>query len=81
MSAALQQIINGYLKLGDVVALEKMKAHRQKLIFGVGTDGPFDRSSLLSMLHDEVALIDAGLKILTGPPTPLSTQHDGSAFT
>jgi hypothetical protein len=67
MLSALELIINGYIKLNDRAALERMKAHRQKLVAGVGDDGPFDRSSLLDTLNGEIALIDAGLEKLRSP--------------
>jgi hypothetical protein len=62
MLSALELIINGYIKLNDGAALARMKAHRQRLVAGVGDGGPFDRSPLLDTLNGEIALIDAGLE-------------------
>jgi hypothetical protein len=62
MLSALELIINGYIKLNDGAALARMKAHRQRVVAGVGDGGPFDRSALLDTLNDEIALIDAGLQ-------------------
>jgi hypothetical protein len=64
MSEALTQIVNAYVRLNNTAALEDLKAHRQKLIAGIGRDGPFNRSLLLDQLNDEVVLIDAGLQKL-----------------
>jgi hypothetical protein len=62
MLSALELIINGYIKLNDGAALARMKAHRQRLVAGVGDGGPFDRSPPLDTLNGEIALIDAGLE-------------------
>ena len=64
MSEALTQIVNAYVRLNNTAALEDLKAHRQKLIAGIGSDGPFNRSLLLDQLNDEVALIGAALQKL-----------------
>ena len=62
MSSAIEKIVNSYIKLNNVAALEEMKAHRQKLIEGMGDDGPFDRSLLLDQLNGEIARIDEELE-------------------
>jgi hypothetical protein len=61
MLSALELFINGYIKPDDGAALEKMKAHRQRLAVWA-TTAPLIGARLLDTLNGEVTLIDAELE-------------------
>ena len=62
MSHAMELIVEGYVKLSGRKALEDLKAHRRRLADELKSlNGPFDLSSSIKLLEDEIVVIDAGL--------------------
>ena len=65
MSEAIARIVGAYVKLRNLKVLEDMKAHRQRWISELkSVRGPFDSSSLINQLDDEMTVIEAGLTML-----------------
>lgn len=62
MSAAITQIVDGYVKLQDRRALEALQVHRRKLIITMQSlRGPFDAGKPIRQNQNELAIIEAGL--------------------
>jgi hypothetical protein len=63
MSEAMKLIVDGYVKLGARKELDDLKAHRYRLATELKSrrGGPFDLSSSIKQLDDEIAVIQAGL--------------------
>jgi hypothetical protein len=67
MSLAMEQIVDAYVRLKDRYALEKLRAHREKLIAnlnGLRSDLNFDSSLSLRSMAEDLAAIDAGFEQL-----------------
>jgi hypothetical protein len=67
MSLAMEQIVDVYVRLKDRYALEKLRAHREKLIAnlnGLRSDLNFDSSLSLRSMAEDLAAIDAGFEQL-----------------
>jgi hypothetical protein len=60
----MQRIISVYVELGNVRALEDMKAQRQKVIAGARGRTDFDFGLLLGVVDGEIALINDALEKL-----------------
>jgi hypothetical protein len=62
MSEAIQNIVDAYVKLGNVEALEELKSHRQSLVIALdGRNGEFRFDSLLEQIRGEIDRINSGL--------------------
>jgi hypothetical protein len=67
MSLAMEQIVDVYVRLEDRYALEKLRAHREKLtanLNGLRSDLNFDSSLSLRSMAEDIAAIDAGFERL-----------------
>jgi hypothetical protein len=67
MSLAMEQIVDVYVRLKDRYALEKLRAHREKLtanLNGLRSDSNFDSSLSLRSMAEDIAAIDAGFERL-----------------
>lgn len=74
MSEAMKSIVGSYVHLGDVNALQKMKAHRTKLLMNLKISGnvAVDYYSVTSDLESEIAIIEEALAALDPKPA----DHD-----
>jgi len=62
MSAAMTQIVDGYVKLKDRRPLEELHDHRHKLVSKLRSlEGAFDPASAIKQNQNELAIIEAGL--------------------
>jgi hypothetical protein len=70
MSEAMKSIVGSYVRLGDVNALIRMKAHRAKLLTNFKLSGidAVDCYSVSKELENEIAIIDDGLATLDSRP-------------
>jgi hypothetical protein len=61
-SAAMESVIDTYVRYGNRRALEDLRAHRGRLIAELkALAGPYDPSYPVAQLEDDIALIEAGL--------------------
>jgi hypothetical protein len=66
--SAIEQIVGTYVRYNNRTALDKLKSHRQKLLFDLKTkSSDFDSSTLIKQLEDEIAVINSGLEKLPNP--------------
>ena len=79
MSSALEQIVDGYVRLNDRRALADLKAHREDLLAQLRAQlgGWFDVSRFISLMEEEITQIEAGLTRLGGSVAS-PTLPDGS---
>ena len=63
MSAAVELIVESFVKLKDRHALEQMREHRSRLLqeSRLRRHDAFDPASLHSVLQEEIEVIDKGL--------------------
>jgi len=62
MSAAIQQIVDAWVRLKDRERLEQLLEHRRQLLLDLALRGPtIDTSQTANVLGDEVAVIEEGL--------------------
>lgn len=66
MAKAIEQIVAAYVKLGNVGALEAMKALRQGLAAKARQRSGPDFGAHLRQVEEEIAAIEAGLAKLSG---------------
>jgi hypothetical protein len=70
MSKAIEAIVDAYVKLGNIQALESLRAHRLKLAAASRDRTDFDFSVLLGQIEKEISVVDAGLvRLRTGVDT------------
>jgi hypothetical protein len=69
MSEAMKWIVDGFVKLNDRQALNDLKAHHCRMATELKSrrGGPFDLSSSIKQLDDEIAVIQEGLAKLGTP--------------
>jgi hypothetical protein len=71
MSSAMQIIVAGYVKIRDRCSLEALIAHRQKVLVELQAVTGIDPAGSISVLKDEINLIEAGPGELKPPPGTL----------
>ena len=60
--SAIERMVRAYAQLRNRKELENMKAHRHRLITELKSrKGPFDLSSPIKLLEDDIEVIDVGL--------------------
>jgi hypothetical protein len=65
MSDSMKRIVDAYVRLGNRGALEKLKAHRAKLVFDLKSTGhAFDCSYVLGEYYDDLSFIEEGIASL-----------------
>ncbi|WP_295851216.1 hypothetical protein [Tardiphaga sp.] len=64
MSSAIEVIVAIYVDLGQLVTLQDLKAHREKLAASMRSRDDFEYSLLLRQIGDDVVAIDAGIRRL-----------------
>jgi hypothetical protein len=66
MSEAIKSIVNGYFSLGDRVALEEIRNHRQRLRKQLVDQPPswVDPSSTIRLLDEDLQVVEDALKRL-----------------
>jgi len=72
MSLAMSLIVDGYVRLRDRDALEKLRAHRRDMLDAANSVTGLDNSRMRAALKDEIEMIDAGL-------VKLSAGHEETA--
>jgi transposase InsO family protein len=81
MNLAVEQIVDGYVRLNDREALADLKAHREDLLAQLRAQlgGWFDVSRSVSQMEEDVSQIEAGLARLDGavasPPSGSDAAH------
>ncbi len=75
MSKAVESIVRGYVLLENRRALEALLTHRQKLLDGLNRVSAIDPNQVVTVIRDEIAIIQEGLERLVGnvAGTPEST--------
>ena len=66
MSKAVESIVRGYVLLENRRALEDLLAHRQKLLDGLSRVSGIDPDQVVTVIRDEIAIIQDGLERLDG---------------
>ncbi|UVO30523.1 hypothetical protein [Bradyrhizobium arachidis] len=61
MSHSVELIVNGYIRLNDRAALEKLLAHRQELLRQLRSVTGIDPRQTVAQVSQEIAIIEAGL--------------------
>jgi len=64
MSKAVESIVRGYVLLENRRALEDLLTHRQKLLDGLNRVSGIDPNQVVSVIRDEIAIIQDGLECL-----------------
>jgi uncharacterized small protein (DUF1192 family) len=78
MSKAIEQIVDAYVKLGNRVALENLRLHRQKLAVDLKEKTGFDFSLLpIGQIEEELAVIEKGLERLRAEGAGATAGEDG----
>ena len=68
IESAIEQLVGTYVHQNNRTALDKLRSHRQKLLFDLKTRSlDFDSTTLIDQLEEEIAVINSGLEKL---PTP-----------
>jgi hypothetical protein len=71
MSTAMQMIVAGYVKVRDRRALADLLAHRRKVLNELQAVSAINPANAISVVQDEIGLIEAGLEELKPPPGSL----------
>jgi hypothetical protein len=71
MSTAMQMIVAGYVKVRDRRALADLLAHRRKVLNELQAVSGINPANAMSVVQDEIGLIEAGLEELKPPPGSL----------
>ena len=61
MNSAIEQIVDAYVDLGNIRALQDLKRHREKLAASVRDRTDVNFAVLLGHIDDDIAAIEAGL--------------------
>ncbi|WP_439406386.1 hypothetical protein ACNJX9_33910 [Bradyrhizobium sp. DASA03076] len=61
MSYSVELIVNGYVRLNDRAALERLLAHRRELLRQLTSVTGIDPSRAVAQVSQEIAIIEAGL--------------------
>lgn len=75
MSSAMQTIVARYVKVRERRALADLLAHRRKLLAELQAVSGIDPANAISVVRDEIGLIEAGLEELKPPPGSLSESE------
>ena len=65
MKKAIEQIVDAYVRLNNLQALNDLKSHRQRLAMNLQARTGYDFSLPLLQVEDEIAVIEAGSARLT----------------
>jgi hypothetical protein len=63
----MELIVEGYTRLNDRRSLEDLRMHRRRLAVDLKARTGFDCRSSIGQIDDDIALIEAGLRTLSGP--------------
>ena len=61
MNSAIEQIVDAYVDLGNIRALQDLKRHREKLAASVRDRTDVNFAVLLGHIDDDITAIEAGL--------------------
>jgi hypothetical protein len=77
MSEAMKLIVNSYVKLGSIEALEDMLDHRRRIArqLQFRSISGYDLSILTTVVDKEIALIEEGIQRMKDPSTPLVAER------
>jgi hypothetical protein len=64
LSRAIEQIVAAYVDLGQLDALQDLKAHREILAAGIRDRADFDFGVLLGQIEDDINEITTGIRRL-----------------
>ncbi|MDE5442986.1 hypothetical protein FXV83_22575 [Bradyrhizobium hipponense] len=67
MSSAMKLIVGGYTRLKDRQSLEQLVMHRRRLVADLKATTGFECGSSIAQIDEDIALIEAGLRTLSGP--------------
>ena len=65
MKKAIEQIVDAYVRLNNLQALNDLKSHRQRLAMNLQARTGYDFSLPLLQVEEEIAVIDAATELLT----------------
>jgi hypothetical protein len=65
MKKAIEQIVDAYVRLNNLQALDDLRAHRQRLAMNLQARTGYDFSLPLLQEEEEIAVIDAATERLT----------------
>jgi hypothetical protein len=61
LNSAIEQIVNAYVGLGNVQALQDLKVHRENLAAAIRDRTDFNFAVLLGQIDDDLLAIEHGL--------------------
>jgi hypothetical protein len=64
MPRAIEQIVDGYVRLKNQRGLDELMMHRQRLAVELKSRSGFDFSRTIGQIDEEIAIIEAGLSRL-----------------
>ena len=70
MPRAIELIVDGYVRLGDRDALERLSVHRRHLLDSVKSHSGLDLRRTIRDLEDEIEIIGKGLSKLEATADP-----------
>jgi hypothetical protein len=68
MSEAMELIVNGYVKVGNLHALQELQTHRNKLIETLSAIRTLDPAFVVAQNKRELEIVRAGIARLTEKP-------------
>jgi hypothetical protein len=66
-SMAIGRIVDAYVRLNNVAALQDLRMHRQRLVVGLKLRTGYDFSLPIDQIEEEIAVIEAVSKASTAP--------------
>ena len=76
MPLAMSLIVDGYVRLRDRAALEKLRTHRIEMLEAARSVVELDNTRMIAALVEEIELIDAGLSRLNAVREPQTLAPD-----
>ena len=70
MNSAIEQIVDAYVGLGNLQALQELRLHREKLATAVRNRTDFNYAVLLGQIDDDILAIENGLDRLRRKAEP-----------
>ncbi|MBR0995221.1 hypothetical protein JQ580_31370 [Bradyrhizobium japonicum] len=77
MSRAMQQIVDGFVKVNDRRALIDLLAHRRKILGELQEVTGINPTNAIQTIRDELAIIELGFDKLRPPPGSLPENEWG----
>ena len=81
MSTAMQVIVEGYQRLGDLKSLDDLRGHRRRLVTNLKARSGIDCGLVIRDLEGDIAIIEAALNppgLPTEPTGPRPEPEEGT---